>query len=144
LTYLCVNIVFKVRSVEGSIYLKEILKPLFDWYVGNFNFSDNLIANSIVTSVIGLFAFVLAYRFVGWIYQNGFIESRNGGSIIHWIVRVIIFVILYYVAKFTAFVGNFILSIPYWGWVSVLILCVAYAMIYFLKRLIQKHQVRHS
>ena len=121
--------------------MKEILKPLFDWYIGNFNFSDNYIANAIVTGVIGLVAFVLAYRFVGRLYQDGFIESRIGGSIFHWTVRLIIFVILYYLAKFTAFVGNFILSIPYWAWVSILILSVVCAVLYLLKRIYQKKKL---
>lgn len=49
----------------------------------------------IVLLVIGAVAYEVAYRCVGDMYSGGMIDGSTSGSFFHWLIRLILFVILW-------------------------------------------------
>ena len=49
----------------------------------------------IVLLVIGAVAYAVAYRCVGDMYSGGMIDGSTSGSFFHWLIRLILFVILW-------------------------------------------------
>lgn len=52
----------------------------------------------LIMLVIGAIAFALAYGIVGIMYDNGEISGRSAGSICHWAIRIICFLVLLAIA----------------------------------------------
>ena len=101
--------------------MKTILKPIFELVTGEFMLSNNIIYNYIALTIIGLIAFSVAWRFVGSLYDMDIINGKFIGSIIHWTVRVIVFIVVFYVFSFVLWLIKFILSVPFWTWIVVVL-----------------------
>ena len=80
--------------------MKVILKPIFEMITGEYVMFDNIIYNYIIMTVIGLFAFGIAWRCVGKLYDNNIISGKNSGSLIHWTIRLVVFIALFYIFNF--------------------------------------------
>ncbi len=78
--------------------MKGFLKPIYEIITGEFILFENIIGNYIAMGVIGIIAFVIAWNFVGLLYDSKIISGKNIGSFIHWTARLIVFVILFYVS----------------------------------------------
>ena len=65
--------------------------------VSNNNFRLYVIYNYIILSIIGVIALKVAWNFVGKLYDYGIIIGKSSGSIIHWIIRLMIFTVLFYI-----------------------------------------------
>ncbi|KJS86270.1 MAG: hypothetical protein JM58_07160 [Peptococcaceae bacterium BICA1-8] len=100
--------------------MKEILKPIFEWLTGNYNLFDNVLYNYLAMAIVGLLAFVVAWIIVGSLYKNYLISGRRAGSIIHWVVRFIAFVVIFSLISVIIWLVKFILSIPTWVWWALL------------------------
>lgn len=77
--------------------MKQILKPVFEIITEEYVLFDNVIYNYIILSIIGVIALKVAWNFVGKLYDYGIIIGKSSGSIIHWIIRLMIFTILFYI-----------------------------------------------
>lgn len=49
----------------------------------------------IILLIIGAVAYAVAYRCVGDMYSGGMIDGSTSGSFFHWLIRLILFVILW-------------------------------------------------
>ena len=49
----------------------------------------------VILAVIGTFAYIIAYNFVGSMYSEGLISGRGIGSFFHWLIRLVFFVIIW-------------------------------------------------
>lgn len=49
----------------------------------------------LILAVISAVAYAVAYRCVGDMYSDGMIDSSTSGSFFHWLIRLILFVILW-------------------------------------------------
>lgn len=49
----------------------------------------------VILAVVGFVAYAIAFRWVGSMYNEGFITSRGAGSFFHWLIRLIFFVIIW-------------------------------------------------
>ena len=49
----------------------------------------------IIMLLIGAFAFGVAYRIVGAMYRSGDISSRAGGSLLHRLIRLVVFAVMW-------------------------------------------------
>lgn len=78
--------------------MKQILKPIFEMITGEYILFENIIQNYIAMTIIGIIAFSIAWKTVEKLYQNHIIEGKIIGSIIHWSVRLIVFLIVFYIA----------------------------------------------
>lgn len=88
--------------------MKVILKPIFEMITGEYVMFDNIIYNYVIMTVIGLFAFGIAWRCVGKLYNNNIISGKNPGSVIHWIIRLFVFVALFYIFNLLIWLTKFI------------------------------------
>lgn len=97
-----------------------ILKPIFDWLIGNFSVSSNLLYNYVVMGIIGLTSFAISWRLVGKLYQDHEISGRALGSIIHWFIRLIVFLILFSLVSTIIWLTRAVSFIPTWIWLVLL------------------------
>ena len=88
--------------------MKVILKPIFEMITGEYVMFDNIIYNYIIMTVIGLFAFGIAWRCVGKLYDNNIISGKNSGSLIHWTIRLVVFIALFYIFNLLIWLTKFI------------------------------------
>lgn len=65
-------------------------KMLFELLISPLSISDNYFINSIIIALIGFIAFNIAFKVVGDIGARGVF-----GSLLHWIIRFIVFVLLW-------------------------------------------------
>lgn len=76
--------------------MKQIMKPIFELLTGECILFDNVIYNYIGLGIVGALAFVIAWRCVGMLYDYGIIDDKETGSIIHWCLRIISFLVIFY------------------------------------------------
>lgn len=60
---------------------------------------DNDIANLVVTGFILLVSFIPAWNSVEWLYDNKLISTRNSGSLIHWVIRLVVGLVIFFTIK---------------------------------------------
>ncbi len=96
--------------------MKEILKPLFEIITGEVAVCDNVIYNYFVMIVVGEIAFQLAYDVVGRGYRSGDIQGKAAGSLLHWGIRLILYVVIAYVLRGILWLNAVIKGIPSWVW----------------------------
>lgn len=77
--------------------MKKILKPVFEMITGEYVLFDNIIYNYIILGIVGIIALKVAWDFVGKLYDSGIIMGKSSGSIIHWTIRLITFIVLFYI-----------------------------------------------
>lgn len=77
--------------------MKQILKPVFEMITGEYVLFDNIIYNYITLGIVGIIALKVAWDFVGKLYDSGIIMGKSSGSIIHWTIRLITFIVLFYI-----------------------------------------------
>jgi hypothetical protein len=75
--------------------------------------------NYIAMGIIGLIAFVIAYGLVGKLYDNDIIEGASIGSILHWIIRLIVCSVLFLAVSFVIWLVKAIISIPLYIWIII-------------------------
>ena len=97
--------------------MKIILKPIFELITGEFMLFNDILYNYIALTILGIIAFGVAWRFVGALYDMDIISGKLIGSIIHWTVRAIVFIVVFYVFSFVLWLIKFILSFPFWVWI---------------------------
>ena len=69
-----------------------VLKPLFDILTGDVAVMNNVLYNYLIMLVVGEIAFRVAFSLVGDAYNLGLISGKSAGSILHWIIRLVIYV----------------------------------------------------
>lgn len=88
--------------------------------------------------IIGLIAFRVAWNIVRSLYNNDIISGRSAGSIIHWVVRFISFVVIFSTVSVLIWLIKLIITIPVWiWWISLGSFVVAIAIFivrHFLKK----------
>ena len=94
-----------------------VLKPLFDVLTGNVAVMNNVLFNYLILIIIGEIAYRVAWNFVRNLYQLEVIDGKASGSIIHWIIRLIAYVICAYLIRGGIWLYNIVILFPHWmGW----------------------------
>lgn len=114
--------------------MKQILKPFFEMITGEYVLFDNVIYNYITLSIVGIIALKVAWDFVGKLYDYGIIMGKLSGSIIHWTIRLITFIVLFYILSGIIWLTKFIYL---YKTVSIIIL-VSSVIFIILYKFIQK------
>lgn len=97
-----------------------MLKLLFQYLTDSYALLENPVDNYIIMGIVGFIAFLVAYRIVGWFYGENLIGSSGAGSILHWIIRFIVFVAIYYVIATLIRFYKWIIGLPTYVWWIVL------------------------
>lgn len=93
-----------------------ILKPLFDILIGDVAVMDNVLYNYLIMLVVGEIAFRFAFSLVGDAYDIGLISGKSAGSILHWIIRLVIYVVIAYLLRGGIWLYIFVIGVPHWVW----------------------------
>ena len=76
--------------------MSAIFKFLFERATDPLGLPINALYEYIILAVIGAVAYGIAYSKVGDMYHGGLISGRTGGSFFHWLIRLILFVGLWF------------------------------------------------
>ncbi len=88
--------------------LTEIFGFMFDMATDPLSLPINPLYEWAILGVIGIFAYAVAYRLVGDMYDSGDISGSTLGSIFHWIIRFLIFIAVWFVTYTVIVVGQWI------------------------------------
>lgn len=81
--------------------------------------TGNAVTDLFVIAVLASIAFVVAWNFVGEIGIRG-----PFGSLIHWVVRIIVFLSLSYLVILLIKIYNFVVSVPHELWIGILVFII--------------------
>lgn len=70
--------------------MNQVFKFVVESIIGDLKLFDNSLANYIVIGFLLLVSFIPAWKVTGWLYDNKIISSKNSGSFIHWVIRLIV------------------------------------------------------
>ncbi len=104
------------------------MKQLFDFMTMPFDLPVNPIISWVVMALIGIIAFRLAYKIAG---ESA--SSSAGRSIVHWIARIVVFVILWALVCGAIYVYRFLKEYWYWVLAGVIIVAAIVAAILIIK-----------
>ena len=90
--------------------MNVIFKFLFERLTDPLGLPINILAEYIILGVIGTIAYIVAIRIVGDMYHGGQISTRTGGSMVHWLIRLLFFVPIWAVTYFVIWVGKLIVA----------------------------------
>jgi hypothetical protein len=91
--------------------VKAILKPIFEMLTGEFVLFGNVLYNYVAMAAIGLVAFLIAFGVVGKLYGEGAISSRGFASLVHWIIRLVVFIVVFYILSWGIWLARTIMAI---------------------------------
>lgn len=75
--------------------MREIFSFIFDRLTDPLGLPISALYEYIILLVIGFSAYAIAFKAVGGLYDGGEISSSAAGSVLHWIIRLIVFVIIW-------------------------------------------------
>lgn len=87
-----------------------IFKFLFERLTDPLGLPINILAEYIILGVIGTIVYIVAFRIVGDMYHGGQISTRTGGSMMHWLIRLLFFFPIWAAAYFVIWVGKLIIA----------------------------------
>ena len=87
-----------------------IFKFLFERLTDPLGLPINILAEYILLGVIGMIAYIVAFRIVGNMYRKREITTRTGGSAAHWLIRLLFFIPIWAVTYFVIWVGKLIVA----------------------------------
>ena len=85
---------------------------------------------NIIMAVVGFAAYLIAYNIVGWFYRTDMIDGRGAGHILHWVIRLIVFLAIYYAVATIIRIYKWVIGIPmYVWWIVAVVVGVAVILI---------------
>jgi len=124
-----------VNVKSGNYIMILILKPLYELITGEFSLFNNIIFNYIAMFAILRLSYKIAFEFVGEFYVLGLISGSEAGSLLHWIIRFIFFIILFYIFTLLIWMVQFFMTISWWVWtiIGVTLLLVTIMIVIIVK-----------
>ena len=80
--------------------MREVLSFLFDIFTDPLGLPIAWYWEWIILAIITFAAYAIAFRTVGDLYDGGMISGSAAGSILHWIIRLIVFVVIWAITYF--------------------------------------------
>jgi len=119
--------------------LKEIFSFIFDKFTDPLTLPIEPLYEWIVLGVIGFIAYLVSFRIVGDMYDSGSISGSFLGSLFHWIIRLLIFVPIWFVVYWVIviaqwIIANLVLSLSILGGLIVMIIAIIGFVHYFKSR----------
>lgn len=91
-------------------------KLLFQYLTDSYALLENPVDNYYIMGVVGVISFIIAYGIVGWFYDGNLISGSSAGSILHWTIRFIVFVVIYYAVATGIRIYKWIVELPTYVW----------------------------
>lgn len=102
--------------------MRSILAPLFEILTGDVAVCDNILINYAIMLVVGEIAFRVARSLVGDAYRFGLIDGKSLGSLLHWVIRLFLYVVIAFILRALIAVYRFAIGLPAWVWLGLLAL----------------------
>lgn len=99
-------------------------KIFFDLITSQLSLFENPLHNYLAMAIIGVVAFVIAWNAVGEIGVRG-----EAGSILHWIIRIFAFVVIWLALSILIIIISFIMN----NWIYILTIAILIMALYILK-----------
>ena len=90
--------------------MREVLSFLFDRITDPLGLPIAWYWEWIILAIIAFAAYAIAFRTVGDLYDGGMISGSTDGSILHWIIRLIVFVVIWAVTYFVIWLAKLIFA----------------------------------
>lgn len=82
----------------------------------SFSLLENPLGDYVAMVIIGIIAYGIAYGLVGRLYNYDIIDGRDAGHVLHWIIRLIVLVIIFYLAAIDIGIYNWFMELPSYKW----------------------------
>ena len=114
--------------------------------IGNLvQISGNSTVDSILFAIIGAISFLIAFGFVGWIFDAFGKYDSDMMSDTHWLIRVLVFAVLTYVGVKIAQAIKWLFSFQWWVYIIAFVVCVgAIVLVYYIKYRISKSNAQKN
>ena len=90
--------------------MREVLSFLFDRITNPLGLPIAWYWEWIILAIIAFAAYAIAFRAVGNLYADGMISGSTAGSVLHWIIRLIVFVVIWAVTYFVIWLAKLIFA----------------------------------
>lgn len=90
--------------------MREVLSFLFDIFTDPLGLPIAWYWEWIILAIIALAAYAIAFQAVGDLYDSGMISGSTAGSVLHWIIRLIVFVVIWAVTYFVIWLVKLIFA----------------------------------
>lgn len=97
--------------------MREIFSFIFDKFTDPLTLPIEPLYEWIILGIIGLLAYAASFRLIGDMYKDGSISGSSLGSLLHWGIRLLIFVATWLVVYWVIVIAQWIRA----HWVLVLI-----------------------
>ncbi len=77
-----------------------MLKTIFEFLTEPLGLPIECYWEYLILAIIGFAAYIFAYKKVGQLYRSDMISGKTAGSIIHWVIRLIFFVVIWAITYF--------------------------------------------
>lgn len=121
-----------------------MLKLLFEYLIDSYSLLENPIDNYVIMAAVGFAAYLIAYNIVGWFYHMDMIDGRGAGSILHWVIRFIVFVVIYYAVATAIRIYKWVTGIPIYVWWSVIAVTVGITVIVIVVQIVLHRKCKIS
>lgn len=116
---------------------------LFDFIVDPLGLPIDWYYEYIIMAVVGLLAYELAFDKTGNLIARGIVSRGFGGSIAHWIIRLLFFVIIWAIIRAVIWINGFVKDNPYVSiFAGACILCLIGTVLFFRRRDRQHEKLR--
>lgn len=75
--------------------MREIFSFIFDRLTDPLGLPISALYEYVILLVIGAIAYAIAFSAVGDMYDSGSISSSGAGSLFHWLIRLVVFVVIW-------------------------------------------------
>jgi len=76
--------------------MRELFKYVFERITDPLSLPIPWYWDYIIISIIGFIAYKVAFRSVGKLYDNNELNTKTGGRIVHWTIRLVVFVLIWF------------------------------------------------
>lgn len=90
--------------------MREVLSFLFDRITDPLGLPIAWYWEWIILAIIAFAAYAIAFRTVGNLYNDGMISGSTAGSVLHWIIRLIVFVVIWAITYFVIWLAKLIFA----------------------------------
>ena len=90
--------------------MREVLSFLFDRITDPLGLPIAWYWEWIILAIIAFAAYAIAFRTVGDLYDGGMISGSAAGSILQWIIRLIVFVVIWAITYFVIWLAKLIFA----------------------------------
>lgn len=118
-----------------------MLKLAFEYLTDSYSLLDNPLNNYMIMVVVGMIAYMIAYNIVGWFYRTDLIDGREAGHVLHWVIRLFVFVAIYYACATVIRIYYRVISVPtYIWWIVAAVIATGVILIAMLRWMRQRNR----